>query len=245
MYLILNDKGAFHAYSITEEQLTDYEDKVATVDDAPVGHTITEASDLESLTTADLIGVYNTFAEKPLVKFKSKTSGAERTFAALLEHAPAWAAVVDVDTVPVGKPSSERRTRSPKGTLERDPKPKEQIRACRADTCQAALIDALNRRNGATLLELCEVVPNWAESTVYGSGLSYDVCTVKGYGITTSRMTPRQAYDDGHEASAQPYLGTDQEHEPIISVFFLVLPDGMVEPLSHIERKTPKKTVAE
>jgi hypothetical protein len=48
-------------------------------------------------------------------------------------------------------------------------------------------------------------------------------------------MTPRQAYDAGHEASVEQWLGTEQEHEAFVAVYLLVLPAGMDAPLPHLQ----------
>jgi hypothetical protein len=60
------------------------------------------------------------------------------------------------------------------------------------------------------------------------------VHSVKDYGVRTVLMTPRQAYDAGHEASVEHWLGTEQEHEAIVPVYFLLLPEGMNKPLAHV-----------
>ena len=119
------------------------------------------------------------------------------------------------------------------------PKPLGQQKACRADSKQAAIIDCLVY--GATLWELTGATSrnasggkDWSESSVR-SALHWDVHSVKGYGVRTEIMTPRQAYDAGHEAHAENHLGTEHEHQPIIPVYFLVLPKGMNEPLAHVE----------
>ena len=56
-------------------------------------------------------------------------------------------------------------------------------------------------------------------------------------------LTPRQAHDAGHEAHAENYLGTEQEHEAIVPVYFLVLPAGLDAPLPHVE-SAPMKSAA-
>ena len=54
-------------------------------------------------------------------------------------------------------------------------------------------------------------------------------------------MTPRAAYDAGLVSSeAEPLLGTDQEHEAIIPVYHLVLPEGMDAPLPHLPAREAK-----
>jgi hypothetical protein len=116
------------------------------------------------------------------------------------------------------------------------PKPLGQQKACRADSKQAAIIDCLV--DGATLWELTGATSrnasggkDWSESSV-PSALHWDVHSVKGYGVRTELMTPRRAYDAGHEASVEHWLGT--EHEVIVPVYFLVLPAGMSKPLPHM-----------
>ena len=96
--------------------------------------------------------------------------------------------------------------------------------------------------------ELQGAAPKWSESSVK-SGLHYDVHFVKGYGIRTEMMTPRAAYDAGHEATVESMLGTELEDEPVVAVYFLVLPASMAAPLPHSPRAdrgsaTPVKMAA-
>lgn len=121
------------------------------------------------------------------------------------------------------------------------PKPADQIKTCRAGTRQAALIDALF--DGATMWELEGVCPTWSRSSIV-SGIYYDVNKLKGYGVRTELVTPRELYDTGgHEAHAEGYLGTDDEHERFIPLYRLVLPEGWERPLPHTER-APVKAAA-
>jgi hypothetical protein len=63
-----------------------------------------------------------------------------------------------------------------------------QLRACRAGSKQAILIDHLAK--GATLAELVAALSPWSESSVK-SALYWDVAKVKGYGVRT------ETADDG------------------------------------------------
>jgi hypothetical protein len=88
-----------------------------------------------------------------------------------------------------------------------------QLRACRAGSKQAILIDHLAK--GATLAELVAALKPWSESSVK-SALYWDVAKVKGYGVRTDTA------DDG----------TQRYH--------LVLPKGVEAPLGHVERAPVK-----
>jgi hypothetical protein len=75
---------------------------------------------------------------------------------------------------------------------------------------------------------------DWTEASVK-SALYYDVHQLKGYGVRTELMTPRQVYDAGPRGpSVEAMLGTEQEHESIVPVYFLVLLAGMSNPLPHM-----------
>jgi hypothetical protein len=87
-------------------------------------------------------------------------------------------------------------------------KPASQLKACRAGSKQAMLIDHLAR--GATLSELVAALKPWTEGSVK-SALYWDVAKVKGYGVRT------ETFDDG----------TQRYH--------LILPEGMKAPLGHVE----------
>ena len=67
-------------------------------------------------------------------------------------------------------------------------KPATQLRACRAGSKQAILIDHLAK--GATLAELVAALKPWSESSVK-SALYWDVAKVKEYGVRT------ETADDG------------------------------------------------
>ena len=82
-----------------------------------------------------------------------------------------------------------------------------QLRACRAGSKQAILIDHLAK--GATLAELVAALEPWSASSVK-SGLYWDV-RQKGYGVRT------ETADDG----------TQRYH--------LVLPKGVEAPLAHVD----------
>src|ERR671918_427790 len=67
-------------------------------------------------------------------------------------------------------------------------KPASELRACRAGSKQAILIDHL--ATGATLAELVAALKPWTEGSVK-SALYWDVAKVKGYGVRT------ETADDG------------------------------------------------
>ena len=97
-------------------------------------------------------------------------------------------------------------------------KPSGKLIPARANTKQAALIDALASKDGATLTELAKLT-GWPENVVK-TAFYYDLAH-KGYGVRTT------ADEDG----------SNQRH-------FLVLPKGVTKPLPHTERKTVTKKVA-
>jgi hypothetical protein len=91
------------------------------------------------------------------------------------------------------------------------------LRAARAGSKQAALIDAIARPEGAAFDDLVRVT-GWRDGSTAKSGLYWDV-RQKGYGVRTAIS------DDG----------TQRYH--------LVLPKGVVAPLGHVE-PAPVKTAA-
>jgi hypothetical protein len=100
------------------------------------------------------------------------------------------------------------------GAARRDPVPPKdvsQLRACRAGSKQAILIDHL--ASGETLAELVAALKPGSDSSVK-SALYWDVNKVKGYGVRTVTA------DD----STQRY--------------HLVLPKGAGAPLDHVEPAT-------
>jgi hypothetical protein len=119
-------------------------------------------------------------------------------------------AVIDLDA---GSPDADEKRamrRRSKG-VNLPAKAASQLRACRAGSKQAILIDHLGK--GATLAELVTALAPWTESSVK-SALYWDVAKVKGYGVRT------ETSDDG----AQRY--------------HLVLPKGVEAPLGHVEPVT-------
>jgi hypothetical protein len=190
----------------------------------------------------------------PIAELEAMLANAEAAAASKAEATRAEVAAsltprtIDVDQ---GSPDADvkpsnvvKPPRASKG-INLAPKPAGQIKTCRAGTKQAELVDAL--MDGSTLWELEGVCSrnasggkkNWKADSIR-SAMYWDINKVKGYGVRTEMMTPRQAYDAGHEASVEHWLGTQQEHEAIVPVYFLVLPAGMAAPLAH----TPAALVA-
>lgn len=178
----------------TLEQFASFE-----VDDslnpAIMGWFIKESTDFKdtSLTSKDLLGMYNKGRVSPLVKFPSKAEAYTRVF-----HILDMLTVSDtpsvVEDVPVKKaPTRERQSKTVKGgitqpvrlTLAEDPENGGPIAACRVGTKQAMLVDALARVNGASLAELIAMFPDWQVKSIR-SGVYWDVAHVKGYGIRTT-----------------------------------------------------------
>jgi hypothetical protein len=77
-------------------------------------------------------------------------------------------------------------------------KPASELRACRAGSKQAILIDHLAK--GVTLAELVAALEPWTESSVK-SALYWDVAKIKGYGVRT------EISDDGMQRSPRPAQG--------------------------------------
>lgn len=63
--------------------------------------------------------------------------------------------------------------------------PKAEAKACKAGTKQAMLVDLLSRECGASMSELLRHLTPWTVVTVK-SGLSWDMNSIKGYGIRTT-----------------------------------------------------------
>ena len=133
--------------------------------------------------------------------------------------------LAELQAMLTAKRAEEHRTRSPKRASNTVPtsrrskgvslpaKPASQLRACRAGSKQAILIDHLAR--GATLAELVAALAPWTESSVK-SALYWDVAKVKGYGVRT------ETSDDGTQR------------------YRLVLPKDVEAPLGHVERAPVK-----
>ncbi len=88
----------------------------------------------------------------------------------------------------------------------------------------ATLPQRETRRHGMVALKAGG--KDWSKGSVK-SDLHWDVNQVNGYGVRTELMTPRQAYDAGHDAS----VGNTR---PFVAVYFLVLPKDMTASLPHL-----------
>jgi len=131
--------------------------------------------------------------------------------------------------------------------------PKDTAKACRYGTKQAILVDLLFRSGGASMAELREALAPWKDITIK-SGLSWDVASLKGYGIKTTHENGYQRFlatdysgmgtfradhhpDDLSEADKAALLGENlaNGYDPteLFAVYHLVLPAGMTAPVPH------------
>jgi hypothetical protein len=159
------------------------------------------ASKLKKTTSAELLAMLDAKRAE-----EQRTRKAKRAVIDLDAGSPD----ADVKRAQVTKAASNvvRMPRRSKG-VNLPAKPASQLRACRAGSKQAILIDHLAK--GASLAELVAALsPGWTESSIK-SALYWDVAKVKGYGVRT------ETSDDG----------TQRYH--------LVLPKGVEAPLGHVE----------
>lgn len=206
------------------------------------------------LTNKDLLSVFNSAQEKPLVKFKNRKSAVERTFDVFKQVAKDIPEQDLSRIKSVSKPS-KRKTSRRKGIINLEPHVK--AYPARMGSKQAALIDMLD--TGATMDDLRRAVQmpgkkDWKDSSIK-SGLYWDINKVKGYGIRTELMNGRQLWElysvtetDWPLSHIHPDDATDEEiekaeqdpnysGEAIYPVYFLVLPEGVDKPLPHVTGK--------
>ncbi len=169
---------------------------------------------------------------------------------AVAEVAPVPAPQAEVQPAPAPQPKAQK---TPRGI---NLAPKEKARACKAGTKQAMLVDLLSREGGASMSELlCHLTP-WKIVTVR-SGLSWDMNSVKGYGIRTTHENGYERWlacdyegqgtfsadrhpDDLSEADKAKLLADNlaSGYDPteLFAVYHLVLPKGMTAPVPHVQR---------
>lgn len=144
-------------------------------------------------------------------------------------------------------PKADKPKRGRTSTVNREPKPANEIQACRAGSNQALLIDVLlggATLNAATRFVNNESGKNLKDSVIY-STILYDLCTVKGYGVRVEAQNGEQLYKNDHFVDANELhfndKGAGEGYDPEATrlVYFLVLPEGMDRPLEHTARKTP------
>lgn len=165
----------------------------------------------------------------------------------MAEVAPSPEPQPEVQPAPAPQPKAQRRSRGIAIA------PKAEAKACRYGTKQAILVDLLHRSGGASMAELREALGNWSDVTIR-SGLSWDMGTIKGYGIRTTHENGYQRFlatdyagmgsftadchpDDLSEADKAKLLADNlangyNPHE-LFPVYHLVLPAGMAAPVPH------------
>ena len=195
----------------------------------------------------------------PVKRFPDRATAARRIWANLVTLAAAAAAPGAVaapvphtvaQTAPAVQPKAQRRSRGIHLA------PKADAKACRAGTKQALLVDLLHRPGGASMSELLRHLHPWKAITVK-SGLSWDMNSLKGYGIRTSFENGYQRWlacdyegmgtfnadshpDDLSEADKAALLkhnlASGYNPAELFAVYHLVLPEGMTAPVLHSQR---------
>jgi hypothetical protein len=157
---------------------------------------------------------------------------------------------------PAAKPAPKAKAKAKKAPLK--PRginlaPKAAAVACREGTKQALLVDLLSRPCGASMTELLRHLHPWKPVTVK-SGLSWDMNSLKGYGIRTTFENGHQRWlacdyegqgtfradshpDDLSEADKAALLEQNlaEGYDPaeLFPVYHLVLPEGLTAPVPH------------
>ncbi len=221
------------------------------------------AEDLKELSIKDGAALFAATAAPlgiaPVKRFPDRDTAARRIWANLVALAAA-APVAEEPAAPapqpavqpVAKAQPERQRRSRGITIA----PKAEAKACRAGTKQAILVDLLFRSGGASMSELREALTPWKDVTIK-SGLSWDVASLKGYGIRTTHENGYQRWlatdyagmgtfrgdshpDDLSEAEKAKLLADNlaNGYDPneVFAVYHLVLPEGMTAPVPHTPR---------
>ena len=191
----------------------DHANEVADQMDAYI---VQSADDLKEFTGYQLLKLFNVTRPADVAevkKFSDKETGIKRTWAQVKDIALTARPVAKVSAPkkpkPAKQPTERKASRSPGVNLQ----PRATIYPCRAGTVQALFIDMLSRPEGATFAELRDAQhahaaktgkKPWQDVTVK-SGLNWDVCCVKGYGVTTDLADPRGhvmrlVYPAGHSA---------------------------------------------
>jgi len=204
---------------------------------------VTGPSDLEGLSIAQLVAVYNTITAllgpdyQPIKRFSDKTAGATRTWIRLQDlatktkvTAPAKEAKPKADKArDAAKPATSsdypapaKAPKAPRANTGINLEPKATAYPCKEGSKQALLVDLLSREQGATMAELMVAMSGggkpWQEITVK-SGLNWDMNKIKGYGIRTTKRGDSDCYH-------------------------LVMPKGQTAPHPHTPLKTKKPAAA-
>jgi len=193
----------------------------------------------------------------PVKRFATRDVAARRIWTNLVALSAA-APVAEVPAAPapqpvaqtLGKAQPKAQRRSKGITIA----PKAKAKACKVGTKQAVLVDLLHRSGGASMAELREALSPWQVNTIK-SGLSWDMGSLKGYGIRTTHENGYQRWlatdyagmgtfkgdthpDDNSEAERAALLAQNiaDGYDPsqVFAVYHLVLPEGMKAPVPHI-----------
>lgn len=213
------------------------------------------AEDLEGLTMKQGAALFAATAAPlgiaPVKRFPDRATAARRIWqnlAALSATTPA----PEVAPEPAAKPApkAKKAPRKPRGI---NLAPKAEAVACREGTKQALLVDLLSRPCGASMTELLRHLHPWKPVTVK-SGLSWDMNSLKGYGIRTTFENGHQRWlacdyegqgtfradshpDDLSEADKAALLEQNlaEGYDPaeLFPVYHLVLPEGLTAPVPH------------
>lgn len=223
------------------------------------------AEDLEGLTMKQGAALFAATAAPlgiaPVKRFPDRATAARRIWqnlAALSATTPAPEAAPEAEAQPVPQPETDaqpvaRKTQSPRKPRGINLAPKAEAVACREGTKQALLVDLLSRPCGASMTELLRHLHPWKPVTVK-SGLSWDMNSLKGYGIRTTFENGHQRWlacdyegqgtfradshpDDLSEADKAALLEQNlaEGYDPaeLFPVYHLVLPEGLTAPVPH------------
>lgn len=195
----------------------------------------------------------------PVKRFPDRATAARRIWANLVALAAA-AAAPEAAAVPAPQPVAQTPANAQPKAQRRSRgihlAPKADAKACRAGTKQALLVDLLHRSGGASMSELREGLTPWKDITIK-SGLSWDMNSIKGYGIRTKFENGYHRWlatdyagmgtfkgdthpEDNSEADKAALLAQNlaNGYNPteLFAVYHLVLPEGMVAPVPHSQR---------
>lgn len=228
------------------------------------------AEDLEGLTMKQGAALFAATAAPlgiaPVKRFPDRATAARRIWQNLAalsattpapEVAPEPAAPADVDaaiqSATVRKVTNNHPKKAPRKPRGINLAPKAEAVACREGTKQALLVDLLSRPCGASMTELLRHLHPWKPVTVK-SGLSWDMNSLKGYGIRTTFENGHQRWlacdyegqgtfradshpDDLSEADKAALLEQNlaEGYDPaeLFPVYHLVLPEGLTAPVPH------------
>jgi hypothetical protein len=151
--------------------------------------------DLEAMTGAELVALHNDLAavlgDKPVKRFGTKPDAVRRTWAKVQASNPAQQERKQAQPPARKKPAPMRTVPArvkPAGRGTNIQPTGEPVLPCREGSKQAALVDQLRRKEGATMGELLAALAlsgkPWSESSVR-SGFGWDV-KQKGYGVRSA-----------------------------------------------------------